>query len=222
MSFTIALDGPAGAGKSTIAKELARRLSFVYVDTGAMYRALAYLVLISGEDPQDEEAVRDVLSGASVTISYQNGKQCVFLDGRDVTEFLRSEDVGNAASVISQYPDVRSKLLDLQRELAASKDVIMDGRDIGTTVLPHADVKIYLTAAVSTRAKRRYDELTARGQTCDLALIEEDIRERDLRDKNRKVSPLRMAEDAHLVDSSDLSVDEVCDAIIAIVRSKRS
>ena len=174
MSINIAIDGPAGAGKSTIAKKLAQELGYVYVDTGAMYRAMAYYFLQQGIDKTDEAAINAAVDGADVTIRYVDGAQQVLLNGEDVTGSLRSEQVGNMASNTSVYPAVRVKLVALQQKLAQTTDVIMDGRDIGTCVLPDAQVKIYLTASVGTRAKRRYDELVEKGEQPDLEKIEAD------------------------------------------------
>lgn len=218
MSFNIAIDGPAGAGKSTIAKRLAKRLGFIYVDTGAMYRAMAYHFIKEGIDAQDGDAIAAECPHVDVTIVYENGEQQVLLNGENVNGVIRTEEVGNMASATSVYPVVRTKLVELQRRLAATSDVIMDGRDIGTCVLPDAQVKIYLTASSATRAKRRYDELTAKGIACDLAAIEQDIMDRDYRDMHRETSPLKQAEDAVLVDSSEMGIDEVVDAIYQIYR----
>lgn len=216
MAFNIAIDGPAGAGKSTIAKALAEKLGYVYVDTGAMYRAMAYFFLQKGIGKEDEPAITAAVDGADVTIRYEDGAQQVFLNGENVTGFLRTEEVGNMASQTSVYPSVRKKLVALQQKLAKTTDVIMDGRDIGTCVLPDAQVKIYLTASTQTRAKRRFDELLQKGATPDLKQIEADIKERDYRDMHRECSPLKQAEDALLVDSSELGVDEVVARIEAI------
>lgn len=217
MAFNIAIDGPAGAGKSTVAKALAARMGYVYVDTGAMYRAMAYFFLQKEIGKEDESAIIGAVDGADVTIRYENGTQQVFLNGENVTGFLRTEEVGNMASQTSVYPAVRKKLVALQQKLAKTTDVIMDGRDIGTCVLPDAQVKIYLTASTQTRAKRRFDELLAKGEMPDLKQIEADIEERDYRDMHREMSPLMQADDALLVDSSGLSVDEVVARIAAIV-----
>lgn len=218
MSMNIAIDGPAGAGKSTIAKRLAKNLGFIYVDTGAMYRAMAYYFLLHGIAAEDEAAITAACPAVDVTIVYENGEQQVLLNGENVNAVIRTEQVGNMASATSVYPVVRTKLSELQRQLAATADVIMDGRDIGTCVLPNAQVKIYLTASSATRAKRRYDELTAKGESCDLAEIEKDIIDRDYRDMNRETAPLKQAEDAVLVDSSELDIDGVVDAIYRIYR----
>ncbi len=222
MAINIAIDGPAGAGKSTIAKMLAKELGYVYVDTGAMYRAMAYYFLQQGIDKEDEAVINAAVDGADVTIRYEDGSQKVLLNGADVTGSLRTEQVGNMASSTSVYPAVRVKLVALQQKLAKTADVIMDGRDIGTCVLPDAQVKIYLTASVETRAKRRYDELVEKGEPADLTKIEEDIKERDYRDMHREMSPLRQADDAVLVDSSDMSIEQVVSAILGIVKEKQA
>lgn len=221
MSMNIAIDGPAGAGKSTIAKRLAKKLGFIYVDTGAMYRAMAYYFLQHNIDAKDENAIAAACPDVDVTITYENGEQQVLLNGENVNGVIRNEEVGNMASSTSVYPVVRKKLVELQRQLAKSADVIMDGRDIGTCVLPDAQVKIYLTESSATRAKRRYDELTEKGVSCDLAEIEKDIIDRDYRDMHRETSPLRQAEDAVLVDSSEMNIDEVVDAIYQVYSEAR-
>lgn len=221
MSMNIAIDGPAGAGKSTIAKRLAKKLGFIYVDTGAMYRAMAYYFLQHNIDAKDENAIAAACPDVDVTITYENGEQQVLLNGENVNGVIRNEEVGNMASSTSVYPVVRKKLVELQRQLAKSADVIMDGRDIGTCVLPDAQVKIYLTASSATRAKRRYDELTEKGVSCDIAEIEKDIIDRDYRDMHRETSPLRQAEDAVLVDSSEMNIDEVVDAIYQVYSEAR-
>ncbi|MCI9305239.1 MAG: (d)CMP kinase [Lachnospiraceae bacterium] len=217
MSYQIAIDGPAGAGKSTIAKELAKRLGFIYVDTGAMYRAMALYLLREGVPMDDSGKISAASQRADITIAYKDGLQQVLLDGENVTAFLRTEEVGNMASVSSANPDVRKKLVELQQNLANRENVVMDGRDIGTCVLPNADVKVYLTASASCRAKRRYEELTAKGETCDLGVIEADIEKRDHQDMTREHSPLRQAEDAVLLDSSDMTIREVVERILVLV-----
>ena len=216
MGYNIAIDGPAGAGKSTIAKKVAKDLGFVYVDTGAMYRALAVHFINSGISADDKEAVINAVKSAEVSIKYIDGVQHVFLNGEDVTGRLRTEEVGNMASMTSAIPEVRARLLELQRGLAASEDVIMDGRDIGTNILPNAELKIYLTASVETRAMRRYKELTEKGEACDLEVIKKDIEDRDHRDMTRQTAPLKQADDAHLVDSSYMNIEEVVEAIKAL------
>lgn len=215
MGYNIAIDGPAGAGKSTIAKLVAKEKGYIYVDTGAMYRGLSIYFLNQNLREDDTEAIIDACESVDVTISYEDGKQQVLVNGENVTGRLRQEAVGNMASKVSAIPQVRETLLELQRNLAKTSDVIMDGRDIGTCILPNADLKIYLTASSYTRAKRRYDELQEKGVSCDLKEIEEDIKERDYRDMTRKVSPLKQAEDAILVDSSDMTIDEVVQKIIS-------
>lgn len=220
MSFNIAIDGPAGAGKSTIAKKLAKELGFIYVDTGAMYRAMALYFLRSGIAKEDEAAISKAAREVDVTIRYENGEQQVLLNGENVNGLIRKEEVGNTASVTSAYREVRKKLVELQQQLAEQADVIMDGRDIGTVVLPKAQVKIYLTASVETRAKRRYDELTEKGQNCDLKEIEQDIADRDYRDMNREISPLKQAEDAVLVDTSNMGIEEVVETIKSIYKER--
>lgn len=220
MAINIAIDGPAGAGKSTIAKGLAGRLGFVYVDTGAMYRTLALYFVEQGIALDDETAINAALPDITVGLAYQDGTQHIFLNGRDVSGEIRREEIGNAASATSGFPEVRKKLLSLQRDLAAENDCIMDGRDIGSFVLPNAQVKIYLTASVETRAKRRYDELVAKGESPELSAIEADIAKRDEQDMNRTVSPLVQAEDAVYLDSSALSIEEVMAEIERIARDK--
>lgn len=220
MSINIAIDGPAGAGKSTIAKRIAKELSFIYVDTGAMYRAMAIHLLRMQTPKEDEEAIAANCQSASISIVYVNGEQQVLLDGENVTGELRTEAVGNMASYSSANPKVREKLLELQRKLAREHDVVMDGRDIGTTILPDADVKIYLTASVETRALRRFQELEEKGEACELSVIEKDIEERDYRDMHREISPLCQAKDAILVDSSHMNIEQVVERILDIYREK--
>ncbi len=216
MGYNVAIDGPAGAGKSTIAKLVAEEKGFIYVDTGAMYRGLAIHFLDRGIQAEETDKVIEACKDADVKIRYEDGVQQVFLNGTNITGRLRDEAVGQMTSKCSVIPEVRVKLLDLQRDLARTQDVIMDGRDIGTCVLPDADVKVYLTASVETRAKRRYDELTAKGEACDLDEIARDIKERDERDMNRETAPLRQAEDAVLVDSSDMTIEEVVKEIAGL------
>lgn len=218
MSYNVAIDGPAGAGKSTIAKAVAKKMNLIYVDTGAMYRAMALHMIRLGVDLQNTVEIIGKCKEADITIRYEDGVQVVFLNGENVNAFLRTEEVGKAASVVSAIPEVRKKLVELQHKLAAESDCIMDGRDIGTCVLPNAQTKIYLTASSAVRAKRRFDELQAKGEECDLQKIQADIEERDYRDMHRETSPLRQAEDAILVDTSEMSVDEVIDKIISLCK----
>lgn len=220
MSFNVAIDGPAGAGKSTIAKRVAKKLGFVYVDTGAMYRAMALYLIRNHVNKDNQDEIGEKCQGADISIRYENGEQIVLLNGENVNGLIRTEEVGNMASVSSSNPKLREKLVQLQKKLAAETDVIMDGRDIGTCVLPKADVKIYLTASSKVRAMRRFKELEAKGQECDLSQIEADIIERDHRDMTREHSPLKQADDAILVDSSEMSIDEVVEQIYALAREK--
>ena len=222
MIHNIAIDGPAGAGKSTIAKKVAKELSCVYVDTGAMYRAMALYLLRQKVSKENTSEIGTTCQNADITIEYQDGVQIVLLNGENVNEFLRTEEVGNMASVSSAIPEVRQKLLNLQRKLAATMSVVMDGRDIGTTILPDAEVKIYLTASSLTRARRRYLELQEKSIDCNLEEIQKDIEERDERDMNRTVSPLKQAEDAVLVDSSDMTIEQVVSHILEIYHSRVS
>lgn len=218
MGYNVAIDGPAGAGKSTIAKLVAKEKGYIYVDTGAMYRGLAIHFLDKGIQAEDTDKIIEACRDAQVTIKYEDGIQQVYLNGKNITSRLRDEEVGNMASKSSPIPQVRQKLLELQQGLAREQDVIMDGRDIGTCVLPDADVKVYLTASVETRAKRRYDELTEKGIACDPDEIAKDIAERDTRDMTRKTAPLKQAEDAVLIDSSDMSIEEVVSMITALCK----
>lgn len=216
MSYNIAIDGPAGAGKSTIAKLIAKKKGYIYVDTGAMYRAMALYFLENGISPDDAEKIREAVEDADVTISYENGEQVVWLNGRNVNGLIRTEEVSQMTSKSSTNGTVRKKLVELQQALAKKESVVMDGRDIGTCVLPNADVKVYLDASSHVRAVRRYEELKAKGEACDLAVIEKDIIERDERDMNREISPLKRADDAHYLDSSDMTIEQVADAIIKL------
>ncbi len=220
MSFNIAIDGPAGAGKSTIAKKIAEKLGYIYVDTGAMYRAMALYLIRERIDPSETEKIDAKCEEADITIGYENGEQIVYLNGENVNGLIRTEEVGNMASASSPNPNVRKKMVELQQKLAASRDVVMDGRDIGTCVLPDAQVKVYLTADSRVRAKRRYEELAAKGVSCDLDTIEQDIIERDHQDMTREISPLMQAEDATLVDSSCMTIDEAVDAVISLIGNR--
>ncbi|MBP3217972.1 MAG: (d)CMP kinase [Lachnospiraceae bacterium] len=213
---SIAIDGPAGAGKSTVAKLTARKTGYIYVDTGAMYRAMALFLIRRGIGAEDAEAISRVSQEADISIEYRDGEQVVLLDGENVNAFLRTEEVGKMASASSVNADLRRKLVELQQELGARTSVVMDGRDIGTVVLPHAAVKIFLTASVEERAMRRFKELQAKGEPADLDTIAKDIEERDYRDSHRAVSPLKQAEDAILIDSSKMTAEEVAGQILAI------
>lgn len=217
---SVAIDGPAGAGKSTIAKLVAKDLQAIYVDTGAMYRAIAVYFLRNQLDPEMPEQVEQACKNIEVSISYEDGAQQVWLNGENVTPFLRTEEVGNMASKSSAKQPVRDALLQLQRDMAAKNTVVMDGRDIGTNVLPNAEVKIYLTASSAERARRRYEELKQKGETCDLAQIEADIIKRDEQDMSRAIAPLKQAEDAYYLDSSNLTIAEVVEAILNQCKEK--
>ena len=218
MINNIAIDGPAGAGKSTIAKKLAKELGYVYVDTGAMYRAMAYYFLTNNIASDDEAAIAKACDNVNVSIAYKNNEQQVLLNGENISDKIRNEEVGNMASATSVYPVVRTKLVELQRQLAQKENVIMDGRDIGTVVLPNANVKIYLTASSKVRAQRRFDELTEKGISCKFDEIEKDIIDRDYRDMHRETSPLKQADDAVLLDSSDMDIDAVIEKMKEIIR----
>lgn len=221
MSYAIAIDGPAGAGKSTIAKEVAGRLSFVYIDTGAMYRAMGIYFIDAGVDTDKEEAMEAACKDVDIVIAYDQGVQQVILNGMNVTGRLRTEEAGKMASKVAKCGAVRRKLVELQQKLAKSTDVIMDGRDIGTCVLPDATAKIYLTASVEARAGRRYKELVEKGENPVLEDIAKDIERRDYEDMNRANSPLRRAEDAVYLDTSDMNISQVADEIITIFQQKR-
>ena len=216
MSYSIAIDGPAGAGKSTIAKLIAKKKGYIYIDTGAMYRAMALYFIEAGIGAEEQDKISAAVQDANVTITYENGEQNVWLNGRNVNGLIRTEEVGKMASASSGNKEVRRKLVELQQALARKESVVMDGRDIGTCVLPDADVKVYLTADSHVRAVRRYEELQAKGQDCDLETIEKDIIDRDYQDMHRDISPLRQAEDAVLLDSSHMTIEEVAQAIIGM------
>ena len=214
--YNIAIDGPAGAGKSTIAKQIAKRKGYIYVDTGAMYRAMALFLIESHVSPEEPEKISEKCLEADISIVYEKGEQVVLLNGRNVNGLIRTEQVSNMASASSVNGDVRKKLVELQQRLAEKADVVMDGRDIGTCVLPNADLKIYLTASTGVRAKRRYDEMAARGEKCDIDVIKADIEERDYRDMHRDISPLKQADDAIFMDSSDMTIEEVVGKILEL------
>lgn len=216
MNNNIAIDGPAGAGKSTVAKAVAKKLGLIYVDTGAMYRALGLYLLRNKIDVNDTEAVISSLDNADVSIEYVDNEQVVLLNGENVNGLIRTPEVSEMASACSAISEVRVSMVKRQQKLAQEKDVVMDGRDICEVVLPDARTKIFLTASTAVRAKRRYDELIAKGTECSLEEIEADIIKRDDRDMNRAASPLRQAEDATLVDTSDMTINEVIDRIVGL------
>ena len=221
MSINIAIDGPAGAGKSTVARRAAEKLGFIYVDTGAMYRAIALYLIRQGIAPEEKEAIAKECEGADVSITYQNGEQVVSLNGENVNGLISTDEVTRMSSAASAVPAVRARLLDLQRGLAVRNNVLMDGRDIGTCILPDADVKIFLTASTAVRAKRRFDELIAKGDTSEtLESVEAKIIKRDEDDRNREISPLREAEDAVHLDTSDMTIEQAVEAVLSICRQK--
>lgn len=213
--INIAIDGPAGAGKSTIAKLIAKEKGFIYLDTGAMYRALAVYALKNGVDPLDEKSVDKLIVGVNMDIKYIDGVQHIIVCGEDVTSKIRENHVSKAASDISAHPSVRIKLVELQREFAKNHDVVLDGRDIGTFVLPDTPYKFYLTASEEVRAMRRVKDLAERGQTVEFNTVLEEIKQRDYNDSHRQFAPLRQADDAVFIDSSDMSIEEVKDFILS-------
>ena len=221
--FCVAIDGPGGAGKSSVAKAVAGREGMQYVDTGAMFRAVAYALIQRGIDPSDEAAIEPVIGDLNVRVDYIDHKQVVSVEGVDVTPYIRTPEVGQGASKVGVHGCVRTKLLAIQRQVAEDYSVIMDGRDIGTVVLPHADLKIFLTASAEERARRRYREMVAAGDTsADLKQIEAEIRERDYRDSHRAIAPLKQAEDAYLLDTTEMTLEEVIDTICAMIgKAKR-
>ena len=212
----IAIDGPGGAGKSTIAKMVAEKMNMEYIDTGAMYRAIGWMFSKNNVNTEDSAEVQDVLNRTA--IDFDNGK--IFLNGEDISGEIRTPEISKAASVCSKLPEVRNKLVALQREIAEGKSVVMDGRDIGTNVLPNAEVKIFLTADPMVRAKRRYDQLLESGKEADLNSIFEDIKERDYQDTHRELNPLQQAEDAVLLDTSDMTINQVLDEIMKMAEGK--
>lgn len=214
--FNIAIDGPAGAGKSTIAKAISKKLNYIYIDTGAMYRAVGLYYLNNNIDILDEDKINSLLSNINITLTYENGVQQVLLNGENVSSLIRTEEVSHAASVVSTYKLVREKMVSMQQNLALVNNVVMDGRDIGTVVLPNANVKVYLTASSEERARRRLKELVEKGINVTYDEVLEDIKVRDYRDMNRENSPLKQAEDATLVDSSNMTIDEVIEEILKL------
>lgn len=218
--INIAIDGPAGAGKSTIAKAVATKLGIIYLDTGAMYRAVAYAALKKGIDVKDPEGVAQLLENLEMDIRYENGVQNVYVNGENATPYLRTPEMSKAASDISALPVVRYKMVELQREFAAKYDVVLDGRDIGTFVLPDANCKFYMTASPEERAKRRFEELTAKGETCDYNAVLQDIVKRDYNDSHREVAPLKQADDAYYLDTTELSIAEVTERVEKIVKER--
>ena len=220
-TYSIAIDGPAGAGKSTIAKRLAKELGYYYVDTGAIYRTVAYFLDLWGISPKDIDNVNRYIDELTVGIEYdEDGLQHMIMNGMDVTGEIRTQDISQKASLVSAHPCVREMLLDMQRDVAKAHNVIMDGRDIGTVVLPKADVKIFLTADPEVRAKRRYDELIAKGQKANFETILKEIKQRDYQDTHREIAPLKMARDSVKVDTSNMDIEQVVTEIMAIAGKK--
>ena len=220
-TYAIAIDGPAGAGKSTIARRLADQLGYQYVDTGAIYRTVAYFMDLWGVSPRDVDGVNRYIDELTVSIEYdENGKQHMIMNGMDVTDDIRTPEISKMASDVSKHPCVREMLLDMQRDVAKAYNVVMDGRDIGTVVLPKANVKIFLTASAEVRAQRRTDELTAKGEKANYNQILKAIQERDYQDTHREIAPLKMARDSVKVDTSEMNIDEVVATILDIVRKK--
>lgn len=220
MSFNIAIDGPAGAGKSTIAKKVANKLGYIYVDTGAMYRAISLYLIRKNIAADDVNKIEEVLDDIDITLEYDNDTQVVMLNGENVNGLIRTEEVGAMTSASSKNACVREKLVELQRKIASKQDVIMDGRDIGTCVLPNADLKVYLTASSRTRAERRWKEYNEKGIQCDIDQIEKDIIARDNQDMTREVAPLKQADDAVLVDTSDMGIDEVINTLYSLAKER--
>lgn len=217
MGSSIAIDGPAGAGKSTIAKAIAKSLKIVYLDTGAMYRAAAYKALQLGIDLLDKTNLASLADNLKIDVQYKNNEQRIILDGEDITESIRTPEISKAASAVAAIPEIRLKLVDIQRSIAKKVNVVMDGRDIGTYVLPDASVKIFLTASVEERAKRRYDELHNKGINDSYADILKDIEERDYKDSTRAFAPLKKAKDAVEIDTTSMSIEEVIERILQII-----
>lgn len=220
MVYNIAIDGPAGAGKSTIAKRIAKELKFIYLDTGSMYRGMAYHFVKNNIDVYNEEAVEEACKEVNLQVIYENEEQQIYVNDENVTPYLRTEEIGQMTSKIATYGAVRVKLVEVQQDFATKENLVMDGRDIGTCVLPNADLKIYLTASARTRAERRYKELTEKNVSCNIEEIEQGIIDRDKQDMNREISPLKQADDAVLVDSSHMTIEEVTEHIINLFKNK--
>lgn len=220
--FNIAIDGPAGAGKSSIAKEAAKQLGFIYVDTGALYRTVAFNAIRKGADLNDPDAVVRTLTGTDISLAFENGSQKVLLNGEDVSSKIRTEEISAGASKVSAIPKVREFLFDLQKSIAANNNCLMDGRDIGTVVLPNADLKVFLTATPEERARRRYQQNLDRGMDADYDKILEEVNQRDYQDTHRDIAPLRRADDAVLLDTTELNFDEVVDQLLKLVEERRN
>lgn len=218
ITMNVAIDGPAGAGKSTIAKAAAVQLGYIYVDTGAIYRSVALYCIENGISPEDAQGVEKSLADIKPELKYIDGAQHVFVNGEDVSGRIRTPEVSMATSKIAAIPAVRKFLFDIQRSIAAENDVIMDGRDIGTVVLPDAQLKIYLTASAESRARRRYDELIAKGEQVTFEAVLEDVKQRDYNDMNRETAPLKQADDAVLVDTTGLDLAQSIEAVMTLIK----
>ena len=219
-NFSIAIDGPAGAGKSTVAKQVAKMLNFIYIDTGAMYRAIGYYCLNNNVDILNEEMVNNSLNNINIELKFIDNLQRIYLNNEDITDLIRTQEVGKAASSVSVYSKVREKMVSMQQNIARDNNVVMDGRDIGTVVLPNANLKIFLTASSLERAKRRYKELLEKGISEDLETIKKEIEERDYRDSNREISPLKQADDAIFLDSSNMTLEEEIEYILKLYKER--
>lgn len=222
MKHSIAIDGPAGAGKSTVAKRVAKKLHFLYIDTGSMYRAMACYFIEQGVSAERflNDWEKCAWEDAQITIQHEKGVQLIFLNGKDISNQLRTEEIGKLASLVAAQPQIKQKLIQLQQQIALKEDVVMDGRDIGTHVLPNAELKIYLTATVAERAKRRFLELRRKGISCDLKEIEKMVQKRDQQDMERTFAPLKQAEDAIYMDASNLSIIQVVNQIVEIYNTR--
>ncbi len=220
-TFKVAIDGPSGAGKSTIARAVSQQLGFIYIDTGAMYRSVGYFAFQKDVDPKDEQGLEKILPEVEIDIKHIGGVQHIFVCGEDVSDKIRTPQMSMAASDVSRHGCVREKLTDLQRHLADTRDVVMDGRDIGTCVLPDAQVKIFLTASVDARAKRRFDELVAKGENVSFDEVKADIEKRDYNDSHRAISPLKCADDATVLDTTELSLEQSIEAVFKIITERR-
>ena len=218
--INIAIDGPGGAGKSSLSKAVAKKLDILYVDTGALYRTVGLFVKSKNTDPKNAAAVTELLPEINIEVKYENGAQVIYLNGVDHKDEIRTPELSMYASHVSAIPSVRAFLLETQKQIARTNSVIMDGRDVGTVILPNADVKIFLTASAECRAKRRYDELCARGQSVRYEDVLAEMNERDTQDSSRKIAPAKPAEDAILLDNSDLTFDETVDAVLDIVNQR--
>lgn len=218
--ISIAIDGPAGAGKSTISKKVSNNIGFVYIDTGALYRAIGYYAVSNGIDPKDSKRVSEFLKGINISLDFIDGKQCVLIDGIDVSDKIRTPEISMAASNVSAIPKVREFLLDLQKNIALKNNVVMDGRDIGTVVLPNADIKIFLTASIEERAKRRYNDLIKRDKNIKFQDVLNDVKQRDYNDSSRAIAPLKPADDAIIVDTTGESLEQSVERLLSLIKEK--